>query len=126
MLRFDRRDHHLFWDGKTMVITCFTHIASKYPVATIDVDKSGRELDPNLGKTAKILVLFSIVFFVLVNPRLIMHTHARCQKWSLWSYQVGLHKPFAVLGGNGLIREGWIVGNLDNENLIGYMERFHH
>ena len=41
-----------------------------------------------------------------------MHTHARCRKWSLWSYQVGLQKPLAVLGGNGLVREGWILGRL--------------
>lgn len=60
-----------------------------------------------------------------------MHTHARCRKWSLWSYQVGLQKPLAVLGGNGLVREGWILGRFDNENSkwiygeISTIESFH-
>ena len=44
-----------------------------------------------------------------------MYTHATCRKWSLWSYKIGLRKPLAVLGGNGLIREGWILGRFNND-----------
>ena len=39
MLRVDRRNHHLFWIGKTMVFPSIAHIASKHPFATIHVDR---------------------------------------------------------------------------------------
>lgn len=42
-----------------------------------------------------------------------MHAHTACRKWSIWSYQLALRKPLAVLGGSGLIRKGWILGKFD-------------
>lgn len=42
-----------------------------------------------------------------------MLTKSKCRKWSLWSYQVQLHKPLAVLGTNELIRQGWILGRFN-------------
>ncbi len=42
-----------------------------------------------------------------------MHAHTKCRKWSVWSYQLPLHKPLAVLGGAGKTRKGWIVGRFN-------------
>lgn len=42
-----------------------------------------------------------------------MHAHTTCRKWSLWSYQLPLRKPLAVLGGNGHVRKGWILGKFN-------------
>lgn len=42
-----------------------------------------------------------------------MHTHVTCRKWSLWSYQIRLRQPLAVLGGEGLLREGFILGRFN-------------
>ena len=49
-----------------------------------------------------------------------MHNHSSCQKWSLWSYRTRLRKPLAVLGGEGLLREGWILGVFNNDTSSWY------
>ena len=36
------------------------------------------------------------------------------KKWCIWSYKLPLCKPLAVLGGDGLWREGWIVGRFNS------------
>ena len=33
-----------------------------------------------------------------------------CKHWAVWSYQVPLKKPLAVLGYNSQTRQGWIIG----------------
>ena len=42
-----------------------------------------------------------------------MHAHTKCSKWSVWSYQIPLRKPLAVLGGAGTTRKGWILGRFN-------------
>lgn len=37
-----------------------------------------------------------------------------CSHWGIWSYRLPLTKPLAVLGANNQIRNGWIVGRVQN------------
>ena len=38
-----------------------------------------------------------------------------CSHWGIWSYNLNLSKPLAVLGTQNQVRKGWIVGRMQND-----------